>query len=387
MHRKIQAAIGSFSAFISVRMIAALVPIVVFQAYFDAYLYYVPAGIAYVKGALPDSVNPEHPPLAKYIIGFFAVYFNNAALASLLFSVLTAVVAFYLVEKMGGNGSIAVWLLAFEIETVSLALYPMLDGFMLTFALLGLYFIWKAARILDFTLAGVSFGLAIASKWEAFFLAVPVLIFIISERKWLAAGFATSFAVLTYTCSYLSLIIAKGFGAFIELQIWMAQFALASHGPMATPAMILNNLLAPLIFHTTTYGSVTGYNSGLHPEAFRLFGTNYISFADSTGAPLLLLYFPVMYWCLRKWQKSRASRLILLLLIGILAWEISLGSAVETWFFAPAAIILAVALGTLLNGRPKLRSIDYMYLVLAALWPIVAASLILVRIAFYWTAL
>jgi len=387
MHSKIQAAIASFSAFISVRMIAALVPIFVFPVYFDAYLYYVPAGIAYVKGALPDSVNPEHPPLAKYIIGFFAVYLNNATLASLLFSVLTAVVAFYLVEKMGGNGSIAVWLLAFEIETVSLALYPMLDGFMLFFALLGLYFIWEGTRILDMMVGGVSFGLAIASKWEAFFLAIPVLIFVLSEKKWLAAGLATAFAVLTYICSYLSFIAAKGFGAFIGLQIWMGQFALASHASIATPIMILNKLVGTFIFHTTTYGRVTGYDSGLHPEAFRLLGTNYISFADSIGAPVLLLYLPVMYWCFRKWRKSRASRLVVLLLSGILAWEISLGNAIETWFFAPGAIIVALTLGLVMNWRPKLRRVDYLYLAIAALWPIYAASLILVRIALYWTAI
>jgi hypothetical protein len=123
-----------FLVFLVVRIAALLKPIPAIPGYGDAG-YYISAGTAYVTGALPDSTNPEHPPLAKYIIGFFNVYLGNATLGSVVFGLLGAAAAFLISRKLNLNrewATVTVWLLAFDSVSISTAIYPVLDGFMIS---------------------------------------------------------------------------------------------------------------------------------------------------------------------------------------------------------------------------------------------------------------
>jgi predicted membrane-bound dolichyl-phosphate-mannose-protein mannosyltransferase len=158
----------SFSVFLAVRIAALLKPPPVIVDYGDAG-YYISAGIAYMGGALPDSVNPEHPPLAKYIIGFFSVYIGDPSFASLLFGFLTAVAAFLLSRKLTGSrwAAATVWLLAFDSVSISTSIYPVLDGFMLFFALLAVYLLLIATKGRHYYLAGISLGAAVGKDYSS----------------------------------------------------------------------------------------------------------------------------------------------------------------------------------------------------------------------------
>ena len=85
--------------------------------YADAALYTI-AGRALIGGALPDSVNQEHPPLAKYIIGVFSVYLKNAYASSLFLLAIVAYASSYLQlllsEGFTGFSHAPTWMVNFQ---------------------------------------------------------------------------------------------------------------------------------------------------------------------------------------------------------------------------------------------------------------------------------
>jgi predicted membrane-bound dolichyl-phosphate-mannose-protein mannosyltransferase len=382
-----------FSVFLAVRIVVLFRPTPVIVAYGDAG-YYISAGTAYVHGALPDSANPEHPPLAKYIIGLFNVYLGPPYYSSLLFGFLGVVVAFLISRKLTANGgwtAATVWLLSFDFVNISTSIYPVLDGFMVFFALLAIYFFMIAKKNCHYCLAGISLGAAVACKWTALFFAAPAVAVMFAERKYLQTSGAVLSATATYLLSYSRLIFAEGFGAFLRLQFWMMQFMISGHSPSSSALVVVHRFLDPLIFNLTTYGGLSGYNTLLHPEGFKLLGASYISFADVTNPLVMLLLIPVLYWYIRnrKFNESRENRLIFWALVSLVAWEILFFSTLELWFFAPVISVTCVAVSPALRilvekGR-KTRIAIYVYLGLVPLWFVFANAILALRIA-HWAS-
>lgn len=193
------------SVFLAVRILALLVPLrpIPFTTYLDAYNSYVPAGLAYITGASTNSTNPEHPPLAKYIIGFFAAYAHNANIGSLLLSFLSIMVVMLLSGRLFLDEKrrlAVVCLLAFDGINVSISVDPMLEVFMLFLSLLGLYLLSAPEpRIRSYLLGGLCLGFSLASKWTALFIVLPALLFLILYKKYsgvLLALAASAFAYL-----------------------------------------------------------------------------------------------------------------------------------------------------------------------------------------------
>ena len=155
----------------------------------------------------------------------------------------------------------------------------------------------------------------------------------------------------------------------------MASFMLRSHGPN------LGKFLSPFIFELTTWGRVQEYNQGLHPEAVRIFGQNYISFADQVNPLITLLTIPVFYYIARRIAGRWAPKISLLfmLLVSTQVWMMLFGDAIELWFFAPLTALLAVCIPLLLAGS-KRRTLTYLYFGLVALWPLFAYCIILLRL-------
>jgi hypothetical protein len=382
----------SFAAFLAIRALAVFVAIPSIAVLIDSG-YYVAAGTAYVRGALPDSLNPEHPPLAKYIIGFFAVYFGNPSLASYVFGFLSVVAAYFLARRLLSKkkwATVTVWLVAFDSVSISTFLYPVLDGFMLFFALASICVLLRSEKLHHYALAGMLMGLAVACKWNALFFAAPEIIFIVASHKYFAAVVSSFSSSALYVASYSALIAAKGLNSFLNLQLWMTGFMLGAHGLGPTVKDIIGQLILPFIFHTTTFGAVTGYNSAFHPEGFNLLGRSYISFADLTNAPILLLLFPLIYWLLRRFTPSDSARkLMLWILASLIVWEILFVNSLETWFFAPIIAMIAIGAAPMLeeiaSRGSRERLLAYSYLGLVALWPLIASAIVVLRVVYYWT--
>jgi hypothetical protein len=374
--------------------VALVRPLPVIVGYGDAG-YYISAGTAYVAGALPDSVNPEHPPLAKYIIGFFNVYLGGSSYASVLFGFLGAIAAFLISRKLAPNSgwaAVTVWLLAFDSVNISTSVFPVLDGFMLFFALIAMYFFMIATKNYHYCLAGISLGATVACKWDGLFFAVPAVAVMFAERKFVETCGAVFAAAATYILSYSRLILVEGFRVFLRLQFWMAQFMLTGHGPPSSVAGVIHRFLDPLIFNLTTFGGVSGYSPLLHPEGFKLLGASYISFADQTNPLVMLLLIPVLYWYMRnrRFSMARGDRLVFWTLVSLVAWEILFFNALELWYFVPITAMTSIAvspvLSTLVKRGSKTEMAIYVYLGLVPLWLLFASAIIALRMAHYWAS-
>jgi len=296
---RIAPVVAVFLVFLATRIFTILnstIPLVVAGSYGDAYAYYVPAGVAYVTGSLPDSINPEHPPLAKYIIGVFAVYLHEPRAASLLFGLLTAAVVFLLVRKLSATSwapIAAVWLLSFDPINIGLSIYPMLDIFMILFAVLSIL-LMLTNRPTRYAWAGVAVGLALACKWSAIFFAVPEIIYLIVLRRYVNGLEVLGGGAAGYILPYIPFILGKGLPQFVGLQVWMGSFMISSHGPSGYNSLLMN-LVSFIVFHITTLAPVTGYDPRFHPEAIRFLGRYYISLADTINPLVTLAVFPALY--------------------------------------------------------------------------------------------
>ena len=61
---------------------------------------YALAGWRYITGNTPDTINFEHPPLAKYLIGLSELVFKNQAMMSLIFSIMTLFLVYLISKKI-----------------------------------------------------------------------------------------------------------------------------------------------------------------------------------------------------------------------------------------------------------------------------------------------
>ena len=388
-HRAEVAVAASFAVFLVVRLVALSVsfgPLPLFPAYVDGVRHYIPAGIAYVKGASVDSVNFAHPPLAKDIIGIFALYAGNPTYSSLIFNFLSAVLAFLLARKLTGSSiwaTVTVWLLTFDMVTVGVAITPMLESFTIFFGLLGLWLALAANKSYA-VLCGFIFGLGIASKWSGLFFAVPAVVFLVCERRYSHAAVLPVAGFIGYLLPYTGYIATNGFRSFVGLQLRMYDCLYGTQALGANAgSTLIARLAASLLFHTTTYVPVTGFDPRYHPEGFTALGCGFISLSNQVSAPIVLLLIPVLCLEVSSFLRTRTPIRLLLLLVlaSFIALEIARASTdyLFPWHFAPIIAVLTI-LGsdlfkTLWEKMTYGKIVTFAFFELLAVWPLVADAI------------
>lgn len=156
---------------------------------------YSHAGNRYIQGDNPTYINPETPPLGKYIIGSSIVLFNNENIFNLFFCV-AALITFYVLSlqilKEALVSLIPVLLLSFEKLFQSQVLdTPLLDIIQLTFLFLAFIFLniglKKKNSLIPFSVASVFLGFFISTKFFAtgviVCLAFVLSVFIVKKNK------------------------------------------------------------------------------------------------------------------------------------------------------------------------------------------------------------
>jgi predicted membrane-bound dolichyl-phosphate-mannose-protein mannosyltransferase len=357
--------------------------------YGDAPLY-VSTGESYVvNGTLPNALNPGHPPLGKYIIGFFAVYAGEPAASSLLFGVIVAISLFLIVRELAGNarwGVVAVWLFAFSLTGIGISVYPVLDVFMLAFSMLGLYMLLRVRRLIDFVLVGVLFGLALASKESAILFILPVIAWLLVTKRPKESLLLVLSGIAAYVSSYLALIIREGFGSFASLLAVQFGLKYSHRGAQDFVSLFatIQDLLNGILFQLSTYTQVAGVTTTGHPEAFTLFGYSHISLANEVNPWIMLSFFPVLVFLVRAWKSDHDRRLLLIIFIltSNLIGEGLLNYEFEPWLYASMAVSLSIAIPVTLkglwNGTEKRRALTFLYLAQVAIWLVVAPALSLI---------
>ncbi len=134
---------------------------------------------------LENYFNLEHPPLAKYIIGFFIFLFGYTYWAwripSWIIGNLIVILSFLITRKIVGEnvfgniaGIIVAALIMSDPNIWIMHGIAMLDIYLAFFSLLSIYYLLKDKIILS----SISYGLALSSKLPAVFLIFPFLYYI-----------------------------------------------------------------------------------------------------------------------------------------------------------------------------------------------------------------
>jgi len=173
-------------------------------------------GGAYIKGVNPILINPDAPPLGKYIIGLSALLFGNEHLSVLVFGILS-LAGIYLLSVQVIKDKVLAFLpaLLFSFEPMfknQFIFSPAFDLFQLFFLLLYFYFINNALfgnkkTILFFILANVFFGFFISTKFfvsgiPIFAATVIVLLLHFNKRRMIQYAISLPLVVIVLILSY-----------------------------------------------------------------------------------------------------------------------------------------------------------------------------------------
>lgn len=191
------------------------------------------AGLYYLNGGNPILVNPENPPLGKYIIGVFIKIFNNEKIPSLIFAFLGLFSLFLLSSQFFKNKWLAILpviLFAWEkLFAEQIIFVPLLETISLTFLNFSILFFIKAQeKSKYFFAANLFLGLLWASRpWMA---TVPLiaswtvylLFFSKDRRKFIYWLLTTPVAVCALFLSYFKLF-AEGWNMIkvLSVQKWI----------------------------------------------------------------------------------------------------------------------------------------------------------------------
>lgn len=224
-------------------------------------------GGALIKGESPILVNPEVPPIGKYLIGLSILFFNNEHII-ILVSAITSLIMLFLIGRQIFSSSLIALLPSFflSLEPIfknQLTYTPLLDIIHLVFLLFSFYFFNCAFKkkknvFVFFLLTSLFFGFFISTKF--FGLGIPVFlafiaVLVINKKfKKLKLFLASSLvSVLVLLLSYIRvLVIGYPLNRFFGIQKWVFWY---NQGHLRLPFSVW-----PLIFfnkwHTSWSTSV-----------------------------------------------------------------------------------------------------------------------------------
>ena len=206
----------------------------------DSFLYsYV--GYKYAHGANPSLLNPEHPPLAKYLIGYSIRFFGNEHMMGIgvaFLSLLLIGIISYQLSRSIMTASISLFAASlFPLFTDQIIHGPQLELYQLFFFLLVLHFLlmWiKKKKMIFCTCAGVFFGMLLSTKTVVpFFLLFGAWLTFSFWKQWktliIIIGIGTLIFIATY---YQFFLLGGALRSFLGLQKYIVTYYGNAHIPL-----------------------------------------------------------------------------------------------------------------------------------------------------------
>lgn len=197
------------------------------------------AGYRYAKGINPILINPEHPPLGKYFIGWFTLLTGNNRLVSLFFAVANLILVamiIYFITKSLFCSLLGIVFMSFDTVFIDQIIYaPLLDIIQLFFLLLYFFFLFywlKEEKFWKLIMMGISLGCMASTKiyFPVFFVIVSSIISLLKLNKRLQniiifLFVTTFFIIFVYTLSYLVYFLyGNSLRSFLGTQKWIFLF-------------------------------------------------------------------------------------------------------------------------------------------------------------------
>jgi hypothetical protein len=213
---------------------------------------YAYVGWLYIHGASPDAINFEHPPLAKYLIGLSELVFMNEVILTVIFSVLTLLLVYFITRKITIAFPFVLFptlILSLDILYIKFSISSMLDIYATFFVTLSIFLFISDDNKWAPPLLYVAIGLALSCKWITIFLLVLPPLYYVLKKEYRRLTYYPLFliiTVLTYIATYAVFFLAgNNIHDFIGLQFRMLEFhqelRLLSGAP--PPLWILLNFL------------------------------------------------------------------------------------------------------------------------------------------------
>ena len=206
----------------------------------DSFLYsYV--GYKYAHGANPSLLNPEHPPLAKYLIGCSIRFFGNEHMMGIgvaFLSLLLIGIISYQLSRSIMTASISLFAASlFPLFTDQIIHGPQLELYQLFFFLLVLHFLlmWiKKKKMIFCICAGVFFGMLLSTKTVVpFFLLFGAWLTFSFWKQWktliIIIGIGTLIFIATY---YQFFLLGGALRSFLGLQKYIVTYYGNAHIPL-----------------------------------------------------------------------------------------------------------------------------------------------------------
>ena len=193
-------------------------------------------GGALVQGTSPILVNPEIPPVGKYLIGLSILFFNNEHII-ILFSAVISLIMLFLIGRQIFSSSLIALLPPFflSLEPIfknQLVYTPLLDIIHLMFLLFSFYFFNLALRKkknipLFFLLTSIAFGLFISTKFFGLGITVVLAFYAVlllnkDKLRFITFSITLPVSVFVLLLSYMRvLIIGYQLNKFLGIQKWV----------------------------------------------------------------------------------------------------------------------------------------------------------------------
>jgi hypothetical protein len=197
------------------------------------------AGYRYATGTNPILINSDHPPLGKYIIGWFTLLTGNNRTVSIFFALGNLILVFsiiYFLTKSSLLSSLGILLLSFDSMFIDQIIHsPILDIIQVFFLILYLLFLifWiKKEQLWKVIVMGLALGAMSSTKlyFPVFVVLATTFITLILLKKSLRKIiiFISSLIFIAgfiYTLSYLSFFMhGNSLRSFLGVQKWIFLF-------------------------------------------------------------------------------------------------------------------------------------------------------------------
>ncbi len=234
---------------------------------FDPELYAL-AGWLYIHGIPPDEFNFEHPPLAKFFIGFSEILFQSPTTMNALFSLGVLVIVYLISIKLFGKTVFAlmpVYMLSLEKLFLSEAKSSMLDMYSMFFISLSvLIFLYAIKNPKLFSILSIVVGLGIACKWESGLIVFAFIAFLLLDKAWKNLSYfmaSLPLAFFVYAGSYATYFLSgHGLLDFLALQLSIYKFhsSFPHQGAFKIWLLLLTGIIGPETRTTFIINEETG---------------------------------------------------------------------------------------------------------------------------------
>jgi len=319
---------------------------------------YALAGWDYVHGLSPEKINFEHPPLAKYLIGFSELIFGSQIVLSIIFGVATLLVTFLIARRLlqSHYALLPTFFLGFDSMFVQFSAASLLDVYCTFFATLYvLVFVFFRRSHWAWIPLGFILGLTASTKWTGIFVFPAILLFAAYQRDKESIALlllSLPIAILTYTGTYAVYFLnGHSIQDFVGLQMdmWRFQENLRFGRGTPPPFWLLFNFLTGIEGPDTLTHLIMNGNAGTLTTTSIQYGLSTLSVYNPFTWPIS--FISCVFVIVR--ELKRASLMLLPAFLAFAFFGATAYGQVFIWYLLPALPFAFVSLAyMILRSKP-----------------------------------